>query len=307
LRRGLADRGAWLAHDAPGGDRSLGSLLATGTSGPLRAGFGQLRDQVLGLTLVTGDGRVIRVGGRVVKNVAGYDLAKLAAGSFGAFGVVTTVHLRLRAVPRADLTLLAQGRRDDLVDAARAVLATGVTAAALELLSPRAGGAPVWTLAVRLVGTDAEVAADRQAVVESGAVFSEHTGGAAAEFWTSVLEGAAVAPLTLRVGAMPDALEEALDLVALHLDEAVADWISATAPAGVLRWSGRVTPDTLLRFRTAAAEREWPVTLERAPWAVRSRVAHFGAYREGVLRLVNGLRRAFDPAGVLVAPLGAEP
>jgi hypothetical protein len=105
---------------------------------------------------------------------------------------------------------------------------------------------------------------------------------------------------------MPDGLEDALDLLAHHLDEPVRDWITVTVPAGVVRWSGRATAEALLRFRTAAAEREWPVTLERAPWEIRSRVGHFGAYREGVARLVGGLRHAFDPAGVLVAPLGTD-
>jgi FAD/FMN-containing dehydrogenase len=307
LRRGLADHGTWVAHDAPGGDRTLGSLLATATAGPLRAGFGMLRDQILGLTLVTGDGRTVRVGGRVVKNVAGYDLARLAAGSFGAFGVVTAVHLRLRAVPRADLTLVAQGQRDALVDAARAILATGQSPAALELVSPGAAGGSSWVMALRLVGTDGEVAADRQAVLESaGLALREHTGADAAAFWSAVLEGAAAPPVTVRVGASPDALEDALDLLAHHLDEPVADWITATVPAGIVRWSGAGGPEALLRFRAAAAEREWPVTLERAPWSVRSRVGHFGAYREGVVRLVGGLRHAFDPAGVLVAPLGTD-
>jgi FAD/FMN-containing dehydrogenase len=307
LRRGLADQGAWLALDAPGGDRTLGSLVATGTTGPLRAGFGMLRDQILGLTLVTGDGRTVRVGGRVMKNVAGYDLAKLAAGSFGAFGILTSLHLRLRAVPRADLTLLAHGQRDALVDAARAILAAGLAPAALELVSPRATGSRAWTLAVRLTGADGEVAADRQSVLETAGVeFAECVGAEAAAFWSALLGGALAAPVTVRLGAVPDGLEDALDLLAHHLDEAVATWITATVPAGIVRWSGEATPEALLRFRTAAAEREWPLTLERAPWDIRSRVGHFGAYREGVVRLVGGLRRAFDPAGVLVAPLGTD-
>jgi FAD/FMN-containing dehydrogenase len=307
LRRGLADRGTWLAHDAPGGDRTLGSLLATATAGPLRAGFGMLRDQVLGLTLVTGDGRTMRVGGRVMKNVAGYDLAKLAAGSFGGFGVVTSVHLRLRAVPRADVTLVAAGQRDALLDAAREILLAGLSPASLELAAPQATAASSWTLAVRLTGTGDEVGADRLAVTKAAPLpFGERTGADAAAFWSGLLGGVLAAPLTARLGAMPDGLEDALDLLAHHLDEPVRDWITVTVPAGVVRWSGRATAEALLRFRTAAAEREWPVTLERAPWEIRSRVGHFGAYREGVARLVGGLRHAFDPAGVLVAPLGTD-
>jgi glycolate oxidase FAD binding subunit len=305
LRSGLADAGAWLAHDAPGGDRTLGSLLATGSAGPLRAGYGMLRDHVLGLTLVTGDGRVARVGGRVVKNVAGYDLAKLAVGSFGAFGVITSVHLRLRTVPRADLTLEAAGGRDGLIEAARSVLDAGISPAALELISPAAASADTWTLGVRLCGTEVEVAAERAAVQEaSGLQFSEHAGPQAAAFWARILDSVAQSPVTMRLGALPASLEDALDLVALHLDEPGRDWIGVTIPAGTVRWSGTASSEVLARFRTAAAAREWPVTLERAPADVRSRIGVFGAYREGVARLVGGLKAAYDPAGILVTPLG---
>ena len=100
LRAELDQHQLWLALDPPGRpDRTIGSVVATGTSGPLRQGFGPIRDHVLGSTVATGDGRLVEAGGRVVKNVAGYDLTKLHVGGFGGFGVVTEVHLRLRARP----------------------------------------------------------------------------------------------------------------------------------------------------------------------------------------------------------------
>src|SRR5690606_14715546 len=78
LRRRFADQRMWLALDPPGRpERSIGSVVATATAGPLRNGSGPVRDHVLGCTIVTGDGRIVRAGGRVVKNVAGYDLTKL--------------------------------------------------------------------------------------------------------------------------------------------------------------------------------------------------------------------------------------
>ena len=119
LRQQLADRGTWLALDPPGlAGRTLGSVVATATAGPLRHGFGAVRDHLLGVTFVTGDGRLVQSGGRVMKNVAGYDLTKLAAGGFGAFGVIVLVHLRLRALPRADQTLVLEGSREDLTQVA---------------------------------------------------------------------------------------------------------------------------------------------------------------------------------------------
>ena len=93
--RALAAQRLWLAIDPPGRpERSVGSVAATATAGPLREGFGPVRDHVLGCTVVTGDGRIVRAGGRVVKNVAGFDLAKLHVGGFGAFGITTSASAR---------------------------------------------------------------------------------------------------------------------------------------------------------------------------------------------------------------------
>src|SRR6266704_2291962 len=137
LRQQLADRGTWLALDPPGlAGRTLGSVIATATAGPLRHGFGAVRDHLLGVTFVTGDGRLVQSGGKVVKNVAGYDLTKLEAGGFGAFGVIVLVHLRLRALPRADQTLVLEGAREDLTQVAEDIAAAGIQPAALELVSP---------------------------------------------------------------------------------------------------------------------------------------------------------------------------
>src|SRR6266702_648572 len=128
LRQQLADRGTWLALDPPGlAGRTLGSVVATATAGPLRHGLGAVRDHLVGVTFVTGDGRLIQSGGRVMKNVAGYDLTKLQAGGFGAFGVIVLVHLRLRALPRVDQTLVLEGAREDLATRARSSRAPSST------------------------------------------------------------------------------------------------------------------------------------------------------------------------------------
>lgn len=303
LRQALADRGAWLALDPPGAaGRTLGSVLATGTAGSLRSGFGSVRDHVLGLTLVTGDGRIIRPGGRVVKNVAGFDLTKLAVGSFGAFGVITRAHLRLRAVPRADLTLATVASRDTVIAAGRALLAAGHSPAAIELHAPQLADAREWRLAVRLAGTDAEVEAQRTAVLADAGL---SLAPAAPRLWHEAALAVAGPAVTLRVGALPSALEHALDLVAHHLDETIEAPITVSVLAGAIRWAGDADADTLRRFRHAAAGREMPVTIERAPWHVLRDVGHFGAYREGAGRLIERLRAVYDPLETLLVPLEA--
>ena len=297
----LAQDGLWLPWDPPGPtDRTVGSILATGTAGALRHGFGPPRDHILGCTLVCGDGRIVRPGGAVVKNVAGYDLTRLQVGSFGAFGIVTEAHLRLRARPAADATLLAEGARDELTKTARELLAAGLDAAALELLSPDAGGAADWTLAARVVGSAEGVAAESERCRAAGPGWRVLGPEHADAFWLAASRAASAAAVTLRLGVLLDGLDDTLDLVGKHLDRGL---VAAGAGSGSIRWSGEATAEAIRALRHAAAGREIPLTLERAPWALRRVVGHFGAYREGVGGLVGGLRSSFDPSAVLVVAL----
>jgi glycolate oxidase FAD binding subunit len=300
LDHALAPQGLWVPVDAPTASepRTAGSVAATGTPGPLRAGFGAMRDQLLGITLVTGDGRIVRAGGRVAKNVAGYDLTRLAAGSYGAFGLIAAMHLRLRRLPQVDVTASVSGGRDDLLRAADAALARGVAPAAMEL-SVQPNGTE-WTLAARLMGTEAAVRPQARHLADAAGA-KELSPDGARRCWRDAgdLGGR---PMSVRVGALPTGMAAACDLLAGHLG---AGRISASLAAGSVRWSGTTTADGLAALRHAAAEREMPVTLERAPWTVASASGHFGAYREGVASLVRGLRRVFDPAGIFVVPLNA--
>ena len=302
LRRRLAADGMWLALDPPGRpERTVGSVVATATAGALRAGFGPARDHVLGCTAVTGDGRVVRPGGTVVKNVAGYDLTKLQVGGFGAFGVLTTLHLRLRALPAADVTILARAPRDHLTSAARDLAAAGVEPQALELFSPAVSAESEWIMAARCIGSPAGVAADLARILDTADLaWNELDAERAHAFWHLVTHAGSGAPMTVRLGVLAAGLDELLDLVSQHLDEGL---IWAGASQGGMRWAGEATPDQLRILRRLAAEREVPLTLERAPWAVRQAVGHFGAYREGVGPLVAQLREAFDPTGRLVVAM----
>lgn len=305
LQRALAERGAWLALDPPGHpDRSLGSVIATGSAGPLRHGFGPVRDHILGGTTVTGDGRVIKAGGNVVKNVAGYDLTKLQVGGFGAFGVVTQVHLRLRAVPERRATLLARGDRDTLTRQARGLMEEQLAAGALELFSPALAADAEWVLALELSGTAAGVEAEATRAAEHCEVSwirlsPEHANA----FWSTTSRGAQAGAVTLRLGVFPDGLDEMIDLLAERLDVGL---LSAGAGRGLLRWSGAAPVEAMRDLRRIAAEREIPLTLERAPWETRQAMGHFGAYREGVGVLVSKLRSTFDPDPTFPVALEGE-
>ncbi len=302
LRQRLADRGVWLALDPPGlRSRTLGSVVATGTAGPLRGGFGPVRDHLLGVTFVTGDGRLVQAGGPVMKNVAGYDLTRLVTGSFGAFGVIVLVHLRLRVLPRLDSTHVLEGARSDLMQIAEEIRAAGGQGAALELVSPELARRADWVLGVRLVGSAAAVETEEAALrAAAGGRFAPLRADQAQAFWRHTAEGNAARAVTFRVGGLPDATDELHDLLQHQVGD---ERVSASPGVGAIRWNGECSADRLLRLRRTLAVLEAPLTLERAPWELRHAVGHFGAYREGVGPLVSGLRGTFDPGHRIVTAI----
>lgn len=103
----LGRNGLWLPLDPQGGARaSIGGVLATNASGPLRFFYGAPRDMIVGMTIATTEGKIIKAGGRVVKNVAGYDLTKLLIGSHGSLGVIVEAHLKLFPLPAGRATFV---------------------------------------------------------------------------------------------------------------------------------------------------------------------------------------------------------
>ena len=133
LRERLANAGQRLSLDPPG-DPTVGACLARRLSGPLSHGFGTPRDLVLGVTLVLGDGTVASSGGKVVKNVAGYDLGKLVCGSEGRLALIARVALRLHPLPRATATVVVS--TDAPADVVRALRRSQLQPSAVDVLHP---------------------------------------------------------------------------------------------------------------------------------------------------------------------------
>jgi glycolate oxidase FAD binding subunit len=158
--------GQWCPLLPWGDDRStVGATIATATSGPFAESLGRPRDLVLGLECVDGRGRIIRAGGRVVKNVAGFDLTRLMTGAWGTLGVITAVHLRLRSRPLADETWALQSADAAAVDAFRRGAGAPLACTALTPRLANAVGADVgagWL--VRIGGNARFTAAARSAL-----------------------------------------------------------------------------------------------------------------------------------------------
>jgi glycolate oxidase FAD binding subunit len=166
----LARAGQRLSLDPPG-DPTIGACLAANLSGPLRHRFGGPRDLVLGVTLVLPDGTIANAGGKVVKNVAGYDLGKLVCGSRGRLAFIGRVSLRLHPAPAAATTVVVE--TGEPASVAAAVLASSLVPSALDVLQP-------GRVAVLYEGGAAAVATQVQAtrklvggVEADGAVWAE--------------------------------------------------------------------------------------------------------------------------------------
>ena len=157
LQAALRARGQWLSLDPPDAARAtLGGVLAANASGPRRHLYGTARDLLIGVTVVTADGAVVRGGGKVVKNVAGYDLPKLFIGSFGTLGVIVEATVKLRPLPDEErLVAVRFERLEDAGAALRALLGSDLIPNAVELLdAPSAGALGLPVAATLAVGFD---------------------------------------------------------------------------------------------------------------------------------------------------------
>ena len=144
IERVTSEHDQWLPLDPYGSnDGTIGATIATASAGPLATSFGLPRDLVLGLEFVNGRGDVVRAGGRVVKNVAGFDLCRLLTGSWGTLGVITEVTLRLYARPKVDRSILVRlkGSAKESTGFLRAFLSAPVNPYSLELLGVSAAQA----------------------------------------------------------------------------------------------------------------------------------------------------------------------
>ncbi len=181
------------AGDPPLPERcTVGGLLATASHGPLRHGFGSVRDYCIGVRFVTGDGRRAKGGGRVVKNVAGYDLMKLLIGSYGTLAVITSASFKLFPAPRQTRTFLAEfATAKQAVEFRDRVMHSPLSPMCLELVSPGARKMmrpemtdDAWVMCVRAAGSDAVLARYRKEL--GAAITRELEGDGESRMWRAI-------------------------------------------------------------------------------------------------------------------------
>lgn len=302
IERLVASEGQWLTLDPCGsGEGTIGATIATASAGPLSSAYGTPRDHVLGCEFVTGAGDVVRAGGRVVKNVAGFDLVRLVTGSWGTLAALTEMTVRLRAKPEVDRTLFVRvggASQEAVADAAwRWTRATDYRPLAAELLSPSLarmiGGVDDAQLLVRLGGNAAFVRAAGDSVASVGDV-RDGTLNEWATLRTAEPDGAIV----FRASTLP-AKAGALFAELVALVEAHRGYAHATVTRGIVRCvipapADERGADELRRALVSVATRA-TIIGERLPaafWSCLSGAADSGA-------LAERIRKSFDPDRVM--------
>jgi glycolate oxidase FAD binding subunit len=304
-----ADYGALLGSEP--GAQTIGGVFACNLAGPRRLKAGAARDHLLGLHCVTGHGQEIKTGGRVVKNVTGYDLSKLLTGSYGTLAVLTQVTFKV--MPRAEgaLTLLATGGDDaTLLGLLRAATASPCEVSGAAYLPPLAAGRSQvkalrrharGTAAIRLEGFGPSIAYRKELLerllAAPGIAFASLDDADTRTLWREVRDVRLLHPerMLWRLSVSPAAAGELAAWTASLTSERLFDW------AGGLIWLA--PKDSWAReaatIREALAGRGGHATLVRAPTWLRREVEPFEPLPAPLRALTERVKRSFDPKGVL--------
>jgi glycolate oxidase FAD binding subunit len=312
----LSKQQQWLPLDPSfAGDATIGGILATNDSGPLRHRFGTPRDLVIGTHVASADGLLAKSGGQVVKNVAGYDLSKLLAGSFGSLAAIVSATFKLSPLPAMSRTLIVRAPgADDLHRLVREVLASQLEPIAFEIQVsmnaqpvPPPGGSDSLSLALRFASVPAAVDAQFATALALTALKSVTTatleGDNEAAFWRDH---------NARPWATPGAVVRASWLPA-NVDALIAELKAGATPmhligragvgAGLIRIDGdvRAQADAIAHLR--ASPMLGNVIVLRAAPELKALVDVWGSHGDRE-PLFASLKRAFDPQGILNAGRG---
>ncbi|MFN8641837.1 MAG: FAD-binding oxidoreductase [Candidatus Binatia bacterium] len=314
LDAALAAAGQWLPLDPPRCQAmTVGGLVAADRNGPLRLGFGGVRDWLIGVRAVMADAAVVRGGGQVVKNVAGYDLPRLFAGSFGTLGVLVEATFKVR--PRLAGMALCEWTAPSLAEAlrrAQAVMASAVRPVLLEAVNESAAEAlgldSGASLLVGVAGSPANLTAqvERLAALSDGAAerHAAERGDALLRALREFSQPADEDALVIRVSALPTALAALMtELEAAATAARVVAEVAAHAGSGVAWVQLLGAPDEAALVELAAGVRAaarrhggWAI-VESMPEGLRGRLDPWG-FDAPALAVMRRVKTALDPHGL---------
>jgi len=323
----------WLPLDPPGGERaSLGGIVAANASGPLRVAYGGPRDMVIGMKIATTEGKIVKTGGRVVKNVAGYDMGKLLIGSYGTLGVIVEANFKLYPLPAASATFVfavdtlhrarelrrniqhshLQPMRLLLIDAEAARLVqTDQIGSAASLLPGARGGAEMWfeaagspRLLERYERDARELARAVDVPIEKvGASVAESAWARLAGFHTWLAEDPSLVVLkaALPIAALEDFLGRArqeADRESLRLATFAQPGVGIAHLCLLEVKQVDALRGFVERVRKLAVEIGGAVTVERCSTELKSAIDVWGPVGDD-FEMMRKVKAAWDPKGIL--------
>ncbi|MDM7954520.1 MAG: FAD-binding oxidoreductase [Cyanobium sp. CZS 25K] len=323
VQEALGHQAQWLSVDAPWGDGeggaagSIGGLVARGLAGGYRQRYLGVRDQLIGIALMRADGVTARAGGKVVKNVAGYDLMRLFTGSWGSLGLITELTLRTLPQPPLRRSVCFQGGAAELAGLSRWLLGSSLSPERIDWwnsnLAAAAGLPPEPLLLIGLASVDAATLQEQVRCLQERCVLPARVLEAATTgTWLARARGGkAAAPPTdavptipttapawlLRLGVSPDRLETLMQdqaLAGLAVDMAAGSGLGLawTDPAEA---QAAVTSSQVLALRSLCVQLGGHLTVLRQPPG-----ASLPAWLDAPSRpLIEAIKRRFDPAGQL--------
>lgn len=305
---------AWPEHS------TIGGIIASNESGPKRLGYGSSRDSVIGLRIVYPDGQVIRSGGKVVKNVAGYDMNKLFIGCMGTLGVVTEITLKLRPIPKYEsLTLLTFPieLQEEMSLFVINLLDSMMEPITLELLSPalskRLTNREMYTLAISFEDFEPSVRYQEEfikSIIPEGTLYALLPQAEAELFWDAFYKTApsgvsskpgSVTEAVLKIGVKNlDVFQIVKECAGMH--KAVS--IEAHGGLGhglcqvILRGSSNDVMNAIERIQQITAQLGGYTIIKHLPYALRHKMEVWGE-KPSYFFLIQGIKAAIDPKSVL--------
>ena len=303
----LAKEGQFLALDpAYPQHATLGGIVATADAGSWRQRYGGVRDMLLGLSFVRFDGEIAKAGGRVVKNVAGYDLMKLFTGSYGTLGIISQVTFRVYPIPDASQTVVLTGSADNIAGVTKTLLASALTPTAIDVVSSGFGIGEGMALVTRFQSVEASVKKQSARLLELGQHLglkgSIYGGNDEASLWQKLgeqMHGAAIkGGITCKIGVLPTAaiatlsLIDSLGAICLRHAGAIA-FIHAGSGLGMLRLDN-IDKEAVERVRSHCQSHGGFLTVLEAPVAFKQEIDVWG-YTGNALDLMQKIKQQFDP------------
>jgi glycolate oxidase FAD binding subunit len=311
LQKILAQHNQWIPLDpAYPQQATLGGILAAKDTGSFRHRYGGVRDLCLGITLVRSDGQVAKAGGRVVKNVAGYDLMKLFTGSFGTLGIVTEMTLRAYPLPECSGTVLVKGESAALANLAQAILQSTLTPTALDVLTGLADfAAGSFALAVRFQSLSESVSAQIETLRKMAQSLTVETleGDADNQWWPQAATQIQARPdrnsVLCQMGVLPALSVSSLAAIqqgAAQQSVQLQGRIHAGIGLGQFRLLGdeQDCASVLGKLRSHCEQSGGYLSILEASESIKQSLDLWG-YSGNALSAMRKLKEQFDPQGVL--------